>query len=357
MRVRTLKRKLATAGLEAYLVTSVTSVYYFSGFLDVKDASVALIIPLKSDPVLYVSELSFPAAKKTAKGCVVKLVGVGESIVNKVEKELSSLGVRTVGFDSLSAPALLKLHRKLENIKIKPNADLVWSLRRIKDSNEIACIMKAAEIADKGMEAAIETFRSGIFEYEIVAEAEYAMRVHGSESFAFDTIVASGPKSALPHGMWGNRRIRRGDFVIIDIGAVYRGYRSDLTRTLVAGKPSPKQRRVYDLVLHAQEEAFKAIQPGVKAKTIDSIARRIIEKGKYGNYFIHGLGHGIGLDIHEPPVLNPVTRDVLEEGNVVSNEPAVYIPNFGGVRVEDTVQVLAGGAKRLTRSPHELMWG
>jgi len=355
MRIKALKRALPDAGFDAYLVTSVTSVYYFTGFLDIRDAPITLIVPVDQDPILYVSELSSVAARDEAKNCTVKLVKLGEQFPDKILKELTMLNVKRVGFEALLTHAFLKFTKALKKVSFEHNADLVWKFRKIKSDTEVAYIRRAAAMADVGVKTAREVLKPGIRECEVVAEAEYAMRSLGSEAFAFDTIVVSGSRSALPHGFCSTKKIQLGDLVIIDLGAVYRGYRSDTTRTIVVGKPSLRQSRIFNLVLTAQERAFKAIKAGVKAWQVDANARGIIKRGGYGKYFIHGLGHGVGLDIHEPPKLAPKSRDVLSKGNVITNEPGVYIPEFGGVRIEDTVLVHENRAERLTRSPHDLV--
>lgn len=355
MRIKALKSALADAGFDSYLVTSVTSVYYFTGFLDIRDAPITLIVPVDQEPILYVPELSSVPARDEAKNCIVKQVRLGEQFPNKILKELSMLRVKRVGFEALLTHTFLRLSKALKDVRFDPAADLVWQFRKIKSDTEVAHIRSAAAMADVGIRTAREVLKPGMRECEVVAEAEYAMRSLGSEAFAFDTIVVSGSRSTLPHGPCSTKKIQLGDLVIIDLGAVYHGYRSDITRTIVVGKPSPRQSRIFNLVLNAQEKAFKAIKAGAKAWQVDAIARRIIKRGGYGKYFIHGLGHGVGLDIHEPPKLAPKSKDVLSKGNVITNEPGVYVPGFGGVRIEDTVLVRENRAERLTRSPHELV--
>ena len=183
----------------------------------------------------------------------------------------------------------------------------------------------------------------------MAAEIEYAMRSRGSEGTAFETVVASGPRSAYPHGCSTDRVIKSGDSVVLDLGAVYSGYRCDITRTLIVGEPSSRQAAVLKLLMEAEEEAFRAIREGVRARDVDMSARRIIEDGGFGEYFIHGLGHGVGLDIHEPPRLSSESEDVLEGGNVITDEPGVYMQGFGA-RIEDTVLVHEKTGERLTKA-------
>ena len=198
------------------------------------------------------------------------------------------------------------------------------------------------------MQTACETIKAGRREYEIAAEIEYTMRLHGSYGTAFDTIVASGPHSAYPHGGCGERKLKNGDLVVVDIGATYKNYRADMTRTFVVGKLSTKQEKVYTVVRRAQEKAFQKIRDGAKASEADAAARNLIERAGYGEYFVHGLGHGVGLEVHEQPVLNSTSKDVLKAGNVVTDEPGIYIVGFGGFRIEDTVLVKKDKSERLT---------
>jgi Xaa-Pro dipeptidase len=213
---------------------------------------------------------------------------------------------------------------------------------------------KAGELTSEGMKAAYEVLASGMKEYEVAAEIEYAMRQRGSYGTAFETSVASGPRSAFPHGGCSDREICQGDLVVVDAGATYKFYRSDMTRTLVAGKPSEKQKELYEIVKVAQEKAFEAIKPNVKARDVDAVARKIIEDAGYGEYFVHGLGHGVGLEVHEPPTLSSSSKEALTVGNVVTDEPGIYLVGYGGVRIEDTVLVQKNGAEKLTNGPYSL---
>ena len=227
-------------------------------------------------------------------------------------------------------------------------------LRKVKDKQEVECIRKAAELTSKGMKTAIEVVRPGLREYEVAAEAEYKMRKSGSGMLAFDTIIAGGSRSAFPHARCSDYKIKEGDLVVIDLGASFRHYRADMTRTVVAGKPSPKQEKIYRIVKDAQEKAFQSVKPKVKCVDIDMVARKHIEKERYAEYFVHGLGHGVGLETHEDPRLNSESKDVLELGNVVTVEPGIYIAGFGGVRIEDTVVVGENKGERLTKGAYKL---
>jgi len=257
--------------------------------------------------------------------------------------------------DTLSFENYRNLVKRLRGeTRLKMQNKLVWELRRVKDEKELELMRKAAELTGEGMKVAYEVVRPGVREYEVAAEIEYTMRRKGSWGTAFETIVASGVRSAFPHGGCTDRKIREGDLVVVDIGATYQYFRSDMTRTLAAGKPSAKQKKIYEIVRLAQEKAFQALKPKAKARSIDAVAREVIEKAGCGEYFVHGLGHGVGLEVHEPPTLNQESKDRLIVGNVVTIEPGVYIVGFGGIRVEDTVLVRKRGAEKLTKGPYML---
>jgi len=349
-RVNTLKGTFEKKRLDGYIVADETNILYFTGFL----GAVRLLVPKESENILYVYRLNYEEAKQTAKNCRVEPVKRGESADQKVADQVKSLKLNQLGFGAIDASAYMKLAKALKGIKLKAQSKLVWTLRRVKDETELKYIRKAAELTSEGMKTALENIKPGLREYEVAAEIEYAMRRRGSGGVAFDTIVASGPRSAFPHGGCTDRTIRRGDLVVVDIGAKHQHYRADLTRTVTVGKPSSRQVKIHKVVREAQNRAFQSVKAGVKACDVDAVARRLIEKEGYGEYFVHGLGHGVGLDIHEPPALNPEAKDKLKAGNVVTVEPGIYITDFGGVRIEDTVLVSKSGAEKLTEASYVL---
>jgi len=221
-------------------------------------------------------------------------------------------------------------------------------MRRVKDAGELEAMRRAGELTSIGMEAGVRAVKPGLREYEVAAQAEYAMRSSGSEGTAFETLLASGRRAALPHGVATGRVIEEGDLVVIDLGAVYEGYRADMTRTVVAGRPTARQSLVYDCVLRAHQAAFQRARAGTLCRAVDAAARRVLRSRRLERFFIHGTGHGVGLDVHEAPALTSESRETLSQGDVVTIEPAVYIQGFGGVRIEDTVHIRRGGAERLT---------
>jgi Xaa-Pro dipeptidase len=353
VRIKALKKELASSNLDGYLSTNLKNVYYFTGFSSLAEAET--LIPLDGDPILFIQELELENAKANSKNCIIEVAKKDETIVNKIASVIENLKPKRLGLDDLPASTYLGLVERFGSIEFKVDVDIVWKLRMIKDDNEVRYIRKAAKLADAGMETALAMIKAGVREYQVAAEAEYAMRVAGSEGVAFDTLVASGPRSSLPHGICSDRKIKEGDVVFVDVGATFNGYRSDITRAAIVGKPTMQQAKVYAAVLEAQEEAIKAIHANVSACEVDEVARRVLKKSDYENKFIHGLGHGIGLDTHEPPKLSPSSKDVLEMGNVITIEPGVYIPYKWGIRIEDTVLVLKKNAERLTKTQREII--
>lgn len=336
---------------DSFLVFDEHSLFYFTGVPGMS----CLLVPSDGQCTLFVYSVNYELAKAEAKGFNVEMVQRGEELTSKLIPHLTDLKSKKVAADSLSAEAYTNLSKHLRGkAEVTTTGDLVWDLRKVKDKKEIALMKKAAALTSLGMKAAYETIRSGRTEIEVATEIEYAMRSKGSWGTAFETLVSSGISSAYPHGGCTEKKIRSGDLVVVDIGANYHYYCSDMTRTIVAGKPSEKQKKMYAVVNRAEDKAFEAIEPGAKAKDVDRAARAVIEKAGYGKFFVHGLGHGVGLMVHEPPSLSPLSRDRLTAGNVVSDEPGIYLVNYGGIRIEDSVLVTSRGSEKLTAGPYTL---
>ena len=340
---------------DAFLVTNAVNLLYFAGF----PGTACMLIPKKGKSTIYVYNVNYEQTKAEAKGFKVELVKTGEDLATKISKKVKTTKTEKLGLDAITGvPGVadyLKLKKVLRGIaKIKIDNEPVRTLRKVKDEEEIKLMRKAGELTSKGMKAAYETIKPGVREYEVAAEIEGAMRRNGSSGTAFETIVASGVRSAFPHGGCTDRRMRKGDLVVVDIGATYQYYCSDMTRTITAGKPSAKQKKMYEIVRLAQDKAFQAVKPKAKAKDIDAISRKVINDAGYDEYYVHGLGHGVGLEVHEPPTLNSTSKDKLTVGNVVTIEPGIYVVDFGGIRIEDTVLVQKGEGEKLTRGPYTL---
>ena len=314
-----------------------------------------MLIPQDGECTIHVYGVNYEQAKAEGKGFRVELVKRDENLMAKIAERAVDSKIKKLAVDSLGVESWRSLANEAQgklNLEVKGN--FVSDLRKVKDKKEIELLRKAAELTSEGMKTAYAVLSPGRREHEIAAEIEYAMRKRGSSGTAFETSVASGARSAFPHGGCSERIIREGDLVVVDFGAVCKFYRSDMTRTLVAGKPSEKQRRLYQTVKTAQEKAFKSLRSGVKACDVDAVARRVIEDAGYGEFFVHSLGHGVGLEVHEPPTLSSGSEEVLAAGNVVTDEPGVYLVGYGGVRIEDTVLVQKEGAEKLTKGPYSL---
>ncbi len=334
-----------------FLILDSTNITYFTGFT----GATALLIPQDGESTLYVSGTNFEQAKYEAKDVKIEKLKRGESLFQKICADAKVSVNAKLAVDSINIESWRVLAKAVggEN-SLVPAGNVIKNLRAVKTLDEIELIRQACKLADVGVNTAYEVIEPGISEQEVAAEVEYAMRKQGSKGTAFDTIIASGGNCAFPHGTCKCRTIMDGDLVIVDLGAKVGFYRSDITRTIAAGKISSKQQEIYGTVKAAQDLAIKAIKPGVKAVEVDATARAIISGTGFGDYFVHNLGHGVGLEVHEAPTLSPDSKDVLQTGNVVTVEPGIYIVGFGGVRIEDTVLVTETGSEKLTSAPYTL---
>ena len=351
-RIAALRQKaFKEAKFDGYVVFNEVNLTYFTGF----SGASALLIPEDGDSALFVYGTNYEMCKAQGAGLTVELVKSGENLMDRIAQQAKVFGAKHLAVDALTVEGWQALAKSVgDEKKLGCGSSFVRELRMVKDNSEIELIRKAGKLASLGVKVAYEMVSPGVAEREVAAEIEYAMRKHGSDGTSFDTSVASGSNSAYPHGGCSDKKIREGDLVIVDLGAKYRLYNSDVTRTLVAGKPSEKQKKLHRIVLEAYEKAFDAIKPGVKACEVDAVGRRIVEDAGYGEFFVHGLGHGVGLEIHEPPTLSRSGKETLAAGNVVTNEPGIYLVGYGGVRVEDTVLVTKAGAEKLTEGPYAL---
>lgn len=350
-RVNALKQNaFEKKSFDGFLILNEHNMLYFTGC----PGLACVLIPKTGANAAYVYGVNYEQAKAEAKGFDVELVKRGENPIEKIAKQIKSHKIKRLAIDE-TFESYTSLARRLRGeTKLKFEGKLVRELRRVKDEKELELMRKAGELTTDGMHTAFEVVRPGVKEYEVAGEIEYAMRKCGCWGTAFETIVASGVRSAFPHGGCTDRALRNGDLVVIDIGATYHHYRSDMTRTLVVGKPSEKQKKIYEVVRLAQDRAYHFVKPNSKAKDVDTVARKIIEDAGYGNNFVHGLGHGVGLEVHESPTLSPESKDKLTPGNVVTIEPGIYVLGFGGFRVEDTIAVKKGKAEKFTNGYYSL---
>jgi len=287
--------------------------------------------------------------------------GAGIRVYKKPLEAIAELvaeqGLLVIGFESdiLTVDACRRLRKAFCGVRLKPFAGILSALRSRKDSYEVERIRRSVRILTRCYGVVERMLRPGVRERDIALAVEAAAKADGAEAMAFDTIIASGPRGALPHGKASDKRIRKGELVVADRGVVFDGYNSDSTRTYCVGKAAAKVREVYQTVLDAQARAIEMVRPGVAVSEIDRAAREHINAAGYGRYFGHGTGHGVGLEIHERPGIGPFGKEILAEGMVITVEPGIYIPGWGGVRIEDMLLVTADGFEILTKAPKGLV--
>lgn len=342
--------------LDAVLVSDRYNVRYLSHF---SGDTAYLYISLKRQ-VLMTDSRYTTWAKSEAEGFEIVQVGAGISYEEKVKELLEEDGASVIGFENekMIYSDVMKFQKQSETVK-----NISWTeldhrldmLRQIKTEEELARIRKAEAIGDEAFSHIIRELNVGMTEQEVAGEIEDAMRKAGADGLSFDTIAVFGDRTAMPHAVPGKRKLQWGDFVVMDFGCVYEGYCSDMTRTVVMGKADIPQKKMYNTVLEAQLRALSGIRSGIQACEVDKMARKIIENAGYGEYFGHGLGHSVGLFIHESPSLSPKDTTVLRENMTETVEPGIYIPDFGGVRIEDLVVVKKNGCENLTHSSKELL--
>lgn len=354
-RVMKLKDYMKTNGLDAFLVGSKANRMYLSGFT----GSNAMLLITENKQYIVTD---FRYLEQVAKQCPDFICvdqnksGLLKTVFDIARKEQC----HKIAFEAehMSYSRYQELVNEAE-FQWVPTEGVVERFRQIKDQEEINKLAEAERIGDLAFKEIVsfikKYWKTGLTENQVALEIERIMRSNGASGTSFDSIVASGAKSSLPHAVPGDEPLKKGDFVVMDFGCIYKGYCSDMTRTVVIGEASPKQVEIYETVLKAQEAALKGIRTGMKGKEVDAIARRIITEANYGEYFGHGLGHSVGIEIHENPRFSPAEEQTIEVGMVVTVEPGIYLPQFGGVRIEDMIVVTEDGIKNLTHSPKDLI--
>ncbi len=328
---------------EGVILTGYPNIFYYSGFT----SEDAVVFITKNRQLLVTDSRYTVQARQQAKDFEIHDVTEG------IDKIAEMLEVEALGFEEgVVTVKELARYQKFGK-KLIPMQDKISGLRRIKDEFEIEKIKKAEELGDAAYEYTIEHMRAGMTEREVALMLEFYMRKNGASGTSFDTIVASGLRSSMPHGTASDKVIGIGDFVTMDFGCRLDGYCSDMTRTVVIGKCTQRQREVYDVVLTAQKAAIEAVEIGKKCADIDKVARDIITEAGYGRNFGHSLGHSVGIEIHERPVFAPKSEEFIEKGNVITVEPGIYIEGWGGVRIEDVVAV-GENVHNLTKSCKDL---
>jgi len=349
-RLTRLRSQFPAWSLDAFLITDLNNIRYLTGFSG--SDGVLIIGPGDHFHLCIDGRYTTQAKRETAGVELIHMTDHVDAITSVLHKK--SHGV--VGFEDSSMTVNLyeKLKKKNEHVTFREMSPALELLRAGKTEEELTCIQKAAHIAGDALEDILPSIRAGICEKDIALELEYQMRKQGAEKAAFEIIAASGENSALPHARAGLRKIAPGDTLVIDYGAVYKGYHSDETCTFFIEKVESDLRKVYGLVKESHDRAIEAVCAGVPAAEIDRIARDIITEKGWGSHFTHGTGHGVGLSVHEAPRISAKAEQTLTEGMVITIEPGIYLPSHWGIRIEDTVCVTSGQAKILTKMSKEL---
>ncbi len=350
-RIARLRESLKAHDIDALLVIRPENRRYMTGFT----GSSGFVL-ISEDHAVLLTDFRY-VEQATSQAPDFRIVKHGVKMVDTLREVLAEMGARALGFEK--DVVTYKQHEtfasELEGVKLVPLEGLVEKLRMVKDEAEIEKIQRAEALGDAAFSHIIKVMRPGMTEIEVALEMEWFMRRNCAERLGFDIIVASGPNGAMPHAVATDRRLVPGELVVLDFGAVVDGYRGDTTRTVALGRAPDDGRRIYDIVLRAQQAALDGITAGMKGDEAHAIAQRIIDEAGYGEHFGHGLGHGVGLAVHEEPRLAPSSSAELAPGMVVSVEPGIYLPGKLGVRIEDLVVVDEKGVRNLTRSPRQLI--
>ena len=353
--LQAIRERLETRQLDALLLTHQANRFYATGFMSSGTDGAALITRAKA---FYFTDGRYTeAAGKRLSG----LFDIGtvtgrrgyETLINEA---IEAEGLRRVGFeDAYMTVAAYRKYKEKLRCELVPAADILTELRQVKDAGEIQALTDAQRIAEKAFREILNDLRPGAVEREIAAKLQYLMLRYGAEDKSFDPIVVSGPNGSLPHGVPTDRAMKDGEFVTMDFGCVFRGYCSDMTRTVAIGHVTDEMRRIYDTVLAAQLTGIETAKAGVTGKAVDAAARDVIAAAGYGGYFAHSFGHGVGVEIHEYPNASALNEKPLPAGAVISAEPGIYIPGKLGVRIEDVIVITETGRRNLMEAPKELL--
>lgn len=343
-RIRNLQKCLSIEKVEGILITNLTNIKYLTGF---ESSSAQLIISEKGG-TLITDFRYIEAARKNVSN--LEIYQFGKKPKEEFRHLLTKYGIKRLGFESSNVT--FNKYRQLANWigekRLFPRLNIVEKLRMLKDDAEIAIIRQSVRLSEKGFRHLKKIIEKGVTEKEIALELELFFKLNGADSNAFDIIVAFGENSAVPHHHTGKKKLSLNDILLIDFGAKLKGYSSDLTRTFISHRMTDKEKTVYSIVLEAQQKAIEKIRPGVSLAEIDKTARNVITKYGFGDAFGHSFGHGIGLDIHELPVVSLKSEFICKKGMVITAEPGIYLPGWGGVRIEDDVLVTDKGYEVLS---------
>lgn len=351
-RIERLRKKFAKLYLDAMLITNEENIYYLTGFHLLQGDGVLLVT---DNYAIIISDARYQTALAAFDSDEV-IATISADYFGAVDKICQGMKIKVVGFEDSNSFADYDQLDDLMAADIVPQTNLVESMRAIKDAAEVEKIRQAAALQSAGFQYVLQTAHAGMSERELANRLDFWMKDHGAQKASFDTIVASGPNSAEPHATVSDRQMQEGDMVTLDFGYFYQGYTADMTRTFALGKPDPQLKDIYAIVNAARQEVIKAARPGVRGDQLDVVGRQLIDEAGFADNFQHGMGHGIGLAIHELPSSYSPGRDDVRFANnqVITVEPGIYLPGLGGVRIEDDIVITHQGAQVLTTAPTEL---
>lgn len=345
-----LREGMKKRGIDALLVTSPYNLRYISNFTGTTGLSVITL-----DKAYFVTDFRYTEQVAT-QAVGFEIVTNAGPIFDEVAKIVDGNSIEALGFEQdFVTFSTYELLEQIISSELIPIRGLMEELREVKTEAEIKIIKKACSISDAAFNFILGEIKPGMTEIEIANLLDFHMRGLGATGVSFETIVASGVRSAMPHGVASPKKIETGDFVTIDFGCYYEGYVSDMTRTIAVGEPSEKLKEIYAITLEAQLKVIDAAKPGISGVQLDAVAREHIASYGYGEAFGHSTGHGIGLEIHEGPNVSRLAEKLFVPGNVITNEPGIYLPGFGGVRIEDDLIITETGNEVITHSPKELI--
>ena len=341
-------------GLDAMLLTNEANRFYACGFHSPGTDGVALVT--KNGNYYFTDSRYTEAAQRHISDAAIAEVSRGRGYTALINEVIDLHGVRKMGFeDAYMTVQDYEFYKSKLNCELLPAAHLLTQLRMVKDEEELSAMSAAQRITERAFDDILKEIRPGVTEKEIAARLQYLMLHYGASDMSFDPIVVSGVNGSLPHGVPSEKVIESGELVTMDFGCIYRGYCSDMTRTVAVGAVSDEQRKVYETVLAAQTAGIAAAKAGLTGAEVDGAARKVMKEAGYGEYFTHSFGHGVGVEIHESPNASPANDAPLPAGSIISAEPGIYIPGKLGVRIEDVILLTEDGCMDITKAPKELI--
>lgn len=351
-RINRLREKMSQENIPALFITNSYNLRYMTGFTGTSGSAV-----ITMDNAYFITDFRY--VSQAGLQCIGYEVVKHDGDMFLTASELVHREkISTIAFDDhdLTFAQYCHLEQVMEEVELLPLNGMIESLREVKDKEEIATIQEACRIADAAFAHILDYIKPGMTEIQVANELDFYMRHQGASGLSFDTIVASGVRSSLPHGVASDKEIEKGDFITLDFGCYYNGYVSDMTRTISLGTPRHDVlKEIYQIVLDAHLEVERAARPGITGKELDAVARDYITRHGYGEYFGHSTGHGIGLEVHETPMISKMNDQPLVIGNTITDEPGIYLPEIGGVRIENDLLITEDGCDSFTSSPRELI--